>query len=208
MFGFRSKEDEFFRLFAESTRLLREGAYILHEVMGDYTKIGEKIPQIANLEHEADDINDDIIDKLNQTFITPLDREDIYSLANMLDDGVDFIQGTLERMMLYRTGQPSEGAVQLSNLVTQCADELVHAFDLLKNIKGNQEKILGHTRKIVSLESEGDRIYRQEVAHLFTSCGDPLEVIKWKEVLENLEDALDHCESIADLLRGVIMKYA
>lgn len=208
MFCFRSKEDEFFKLFAESTHLFREGAYILHEVMSDYTKIGEKIPQIANLEHEADDINDDIIDKLNRTFITPLDREDIYSLANMLDDGVDLIQGILERMMLYRTGQPSEGAVQLSNLVTLCAEELLHAFDLLRNIRGNQEKILEHTRKIVSLESEGDRIYRQEVAHLFTSCGDPLEVIKWKEVLENLEDTLDHCESIADLLRGVIMKYA
>lgn len=208
MFGFKSKEDEFFTLFEESTRLLHQGSYMLKEVMHDYTQIGEKIPQISNLEHEADDINDAIIDKLNQTFITPLDREDIYALANMLDDGVDFIQGIIERMMLYRTGQPSKGAVELSCLMLECADELVNVFELLKNIKGNQHKILDHTRKIVDLESEGDRIYRQEVAHLFTSCSDTLEIIKWKEILEYLENTLDHCESIADLVRGMVMKYA
>lgn len=208
MFKFRSKEDEFFKLFSESARLLRDGAYILNEVLNDYTKIGEIIPRMANLEHEADDNNDAIIDKLNQTFITPMDREDIYAIANMLDDGVDFIQGTIERMMLYRTGKPSEGAIELGRLIADCADEIVKAFELLKNIKGNQHKILDHTRKIVVLESEGDRIYRQEVAHLFTSGSDTLEIIKWKEVLENLEDALDHYESIADLIRGVVMKYA
>lgn len=208
MFRFKSKEDEFFKLFSESARLLRDGAYILNEVMNDHTKIGEKIPQMANVEHEADDQNDAIIDKLNQTFITPLDREDIYAMANMLDDGVDAVQGILERMMLYRTGKPSEGAIELSRLMADCADEIVKAFELLKNIKGNQHKILDHTRKIVVLESEGDRIYRQEVAYLFTSGGDTLEIIKWKEVLENLENALDHYESIADLIRGVVMKYA
>lgn len=208
MFNFRTKEDEFFKLFAESAKLLRAGAYALNEVMNDHTKIGEKTTQISNLEHDADDINDAIIDKLNQTFITPLDREDIYQMANMLDDGVDFIQGTVERMMLYRTGKPSEGAIELSRLMADCSEEIVKAFELLKNIKGNQHKILDHTRKVVVLESEGDRIYRQEVAHLFTSGGDALEIIKWKEVLENLEDALDHYESIADLIRGVVMKYA
>ncbi|MGI6093701.1 MAG: DUF47 family protein [Veillonellaceae bacterium] len=208
MFNFRSKEDEFFKLFSESAKLLRDGAYILNEVMNDHAKIGEKITQMANLEHEADDHNDAIIDKLNQTFITPLDREDIYAMANMLDDGVDAVQGILERMMLYRTGKPSEGAIELSRLMADCADEILKAFELLKNIKGNQHKILDHTRKIVVLESEGDRIYRQEVAYLFTSGGDTLEIIKWKEVLENLENALDHYESIADLIRGVVMKYA
>jgi len=208
MLNFRTKEDEFFKLFAESAKLLCAGAYALNEVMNDHTQIGEKMTQIANLEHDADDINDAIIDKLNQTFITPLDREDIYQMANMLDDGVDFIQGTVERMMLYRTGKPSAGAIELTRLMADCSEEIVKCFELLKNIKGNQHKILDHTRKVVVLESEGDRIYRQEVAHLFTSGGDALEIIKWKEVLENLEDTLDHYESLADLIRGVVMKYA
>jgi uncharacterized protein Yka (UPF0111/DUF47 family) len=208
MFSLKPKEDQFFKLFAESARLLRDGAYVLQEVLNDYTKIEEKMTQVSNLEHAADDVNDAIIDKLNQTFITPLDREDIYSMATSLDDGVDYLQGTVERMLLYRTGQPSPGAIELTRLLVDCTEELVKAFDLLKNIKGNQHKILDHTRKITVLESEGDRIYRQEVANLFTSCPDPIEIIKWKEVLEYLEDTLDHCEDIADLLRGVVMKYA
>ncbi|QJW48194.1 DUF47 domain-containing protein [bacterium BFN5] len=208
MFSLKPKEDQFFKLFAESARLLRDGAYVLKEVLDDYTKIEEKMTQVSNLEHAADDVNDAIIDKLNQTFITPLDREDIYSMATLLDDGVDYLQGTVERMLLYRTGQPSPGAIELTRLLVDCTEELVKAFDLLKNIRGNQHKILDHTRKITVLESEGDRIYRQEVANLFTSCPDPIEIIKWKEVLEYLEDTLDHCEDIADLLRGVVMKYA
>lgn len=208
MFSLKPKEDQFFKLFAESARLLRDGAYVLKDLLNDYTKIEDTMIQVSNLEHAADDVNDAIIDKLNQTFITPLDREDIYSMATLLDDGVDFLQGTVERMLLYRTGQPSPGAKELTRLLVDCTEELVQAFDLIKNIKGNQHKILDHTRKISVLESEGDRIYRQEVANLFTSCPDPIEIIKWKEVLEYLEDTLDHCEDIGDLLRGVVMKYA
>ncbi len=208
MFNLKPKEDQFFKLFSESVRLFRDGAYMLKEVMADYTTIEEKMVEVSNLEHNADDVNDAIIDKLNQTFITPLDREDIFSMATLLDDGVDFLQGTVERMLLYRTGQPSPGSIELTSLLIECTEELVQAFDLLSNIKGNQHKILDHIRKITVIESEGDRIYRQEVANLFTSCPDPIEIIKWKEVLEYLEDTLDHCEDIADLLRGVVMKYA
>jgi hypothetical protein len=208
MFSFKPKEDGFFKLFVESTRVLRQGAYILKEVLNDNSGIEEKMEQIHVLEHEADDINDAIIDKLNRTFITPLDREDIYALATKLDDIVDFLQGTVERMVLYRTGKPTAGAAELGRLLADCTDELVKAFELLRNIKGNQDKILDHTRKIAVLESEGDRIYRKEVANLFANCPDPVEIIKWKEILEHLEDALDHCEHIGDLLRGVVMKYA
>ena len=208
MFSFKPKEDQFFTLFSESTRMSRQGAIILKEVMDDYTKLSEKIVEISNLEHTADDLNDAIIDKLNQTFITPLDREDIYAMANMLDDVVDAVQGIMERMELYRTGKPTEGAAELARLIVACTEEIVKAFDYLRNIRGNQHKILEHASKIAVLESEGDRIYRKEVAHLFANCPDPVEIIKWKEVLEHLENALDHCEAIADLLRGVVLKYA
>ncbi len=208
MFSFKPKQDQFFTLFAESARLSHQGACILKSVMDDYTTIGEEVAEISRLEHAADEINDAIIDRLNQTFITPLDREDIYALATMLDDIVDFVQGIMERMELYRTGKPTEGAADLARLLADCTEELVKAVDLLKNIKGNQQNILLHTGKIAVLESEGDRIYRREVANLFATCPDPVEIIKWKEVLEYLENGLDHCEAIADLLRGVVMKYA
>ncbi|MBC8015202.1 MAG: DUF47 domain-containing protein [Sporomusaceae bacterium] len=208
MFGFKPKEDEFFKLFVESSLVLRQGAYVLKDVMNDYTRLDERMQQISDLEHQADDINDAIIDKLNQTFITPLDREDIYSFATMLDDVVDFMQGIMQRMVLYKAGKPTPGAAQLASVLAECTEEMVLAFTLLKNIKGNQQQILEHTTKIGQLESKGDNIYRREVALLFDTCPDPIEVIKWKEILEHMEEALDHCESIGDLLRGVVMKYA
>lgn len=208
MFGFKPKEDEFFKLFIESSMVLRQGAYVLKDVMENYTQLEEKMERISALEHQADDINDAIIDKLNQTFITPLDREDIYSFATMLDDVVDFMQGIMQRMVLYKAGKPTPGAAQLASVLAECTEEMVLAFTLLKNIKGNQHEILNHTNKIGELESKGDNIYRREVALLFDTCPDPIEIIKWKEILEYMEDALDHCESIGDLLRGVVMKYA
>ncbi len=208
MFGFKPKEDEFFKLFKESADVVYQGACVINDVMHNYTQLEQKMQEISDIEHQADDINDAIIDKLNQTFITPLDREDIYSLATMLDDVVDFLQGTIERMVLYRTGKPTEGAGELTRVLVECTREMVEAFTLLKNIKGNQHAILEHARKISVLESEADRIYRQEVAILFDTCPDPIQIIKWKEVLEHLEDATDYCENIADLLRGVVMKYA
>lgn len=208
MFNFTHKDDEFFDLFVESAVFFNKGSLMMNEVMKDYSKAGSKMKEIIDLEHDADDVNDRIIDKLNQTFITPIDREDIYALANGLDDGVDFLQGTLQRMVLYRTGPARDGAIDLTQLLIESTDELVKALTLLKNIKDNQHKILDHTRRIEKLESEGDRLYRKEVAHLFECCKDPIEIIKWKEVLEYLENTLDHCEDVADLIRGVVMKYA
>ena len=137
-----------------------------------------------------------------------LDGEDIYALANGLDDGVDNLQGTLQRIVMYRTGKAMSGAVTLTKLLIESTEEIIRAFSLLKNIRKNQAQILEATHKIGRLESEGDRVYRHEVAYLFDKEKDPIELIKWKDILENLENTLDHCEKIADMLRGVVMKYA
>lgn len=208
MFNFSNKDNEFFDLFVESARYFYQGALMMDEVMLDYSKAADKVKEIIDLEHEADDINDKIIDKLNMTFITPIDREDIYALANGLDDGVDNLHGTLQRLVMYRTGEAIPGAVNLTKLIIEATDELIRAFSLLKNIKKNQVQLLEATHKIEEMESEGDRIYRHEVAFLFDQATDPIELIKWKDILENLEDTLDHCEKISDMIRGVVMKYA
>ena len=208
MFNFKHKDTDFFDLFVDSAEYFYKGALLMNEVMLDYSKAEAKMDEIINLEHEADEINDKIIDKLNQTFITPIDREDIFALANGLDDGVDFLQGTLQRMVMYRTGQSKAGAIALSRLLIECTEELIKAFTLLKNIRSNQHQILECTRKIGKLESEGDRLYRKEVAYLFECIKDPIEIIKWKEILEYLENTLDHCEDVSDMIRGVVMKYA
>ncbi|MCI6158055.1 MAG: DUF47 family protein [Selenomonadaceae bacterium] len=208
MFKFKQKDNEFFDLFVESANYFYKGALMMDEVMMDYSKAQDKIKEIVDLEHEADAVNDKIVDKLNLTFITPIDREDIYSLANGLDDGVDFLQGTLQRIVMYRTGKAMSGAVSLTKLIIECAKEVIKSFELLKDIRKNQAVILECTRKIGQLESEGDRVYRHEVAYLFDKEKNPIELIKWKDILEDLEETLDHCEKLSDMIRGVVMKYA
>lgn len=210
MFSFKKKNDssEFFDLFVESARYFNKGALLMDDVMIDHSKAEVKVKEIQDLEHAADKINDKIIDKLNLTFITPIDREDIYSLANGLDDGVDYLQGTLQRIVMYHTGEPREGAVQLTKLLIESTDEIIKALEMLKDLKKNQAAIMDHIQKVYRLESEGDRIFRREIAYLFDQVKDPIELIKWKDVLEYLEDTTDHCERIADLIRGVVMKYA
>ena len=208
MFNFQHKNTEFFECFVESAKCFYRGALMLDEVMLDYTRAADKMKAIIDLEHEADAINDKIIDELNQTFITPIDREDIFALANGLDDGVDYLQTTLQRLVIYRTGQAKEGVVSLTKLLLESTGEIIKAFELLKDIKKNRELILESTHRIGKLESEGDRVYRQEIAFLFDNVKDPIELIKWKDILENLEDTLDHCEDVSDMIRGVVMKYA
>ena len=208
MFNFKQKDGEFFSLFLESANFFHAGVLVLNDVMQDHTCVGEKVKEIDRIEHEGDNINDRIIDKLNLTFITPIDREDIYALANNLDDGVDLLQGTLQRYHMYHVGKPMPGAVKLSELLIVATEEVVRAVSFLDNIRKNQVQILDASHKIERYESEGDSIYRQEVAYLFEHEKDAIELIRWKDVLEQLEDTLDHCERIADMLRGVVMKYA
>lgn len=208
MFNFQHKNTEFFDCFVESAKCFYRGALMLDEVMLDYTRAAEKMKAIIDLEHEADAINDKIIDELNQTFITPIDREDIFALANGLDDGVDYLQTTLQRLVIYRTGQAKEGVVSMTKLLLESTSEIIKSFELLKDIKKNRDLILESTHRIGKLESEGDRVYRQEIAYLFDNVKDPIELIKWKDILENLEDTLDHCEDVSDMIRGVVMKYA
>lgn len=208
MFKFKKKDNEFFDLFVKSAQFFYKGALMMDEVMLDYSKASDKVKEIIDLEHDADRVNDKIIDKLNLTFITPIDREDIYALANGLDDGVDYLQGTLQRIVMYRTGKALSGAVTLTKLLIEATSEIIKAFSLLKDIRKNQAEILEATHKISKIESEGDRVYRHEIAALFEREKDPIELIKWKDILEKLEDTLDHCEKISDMIRGVVMKYA
>ena len=208
MFSFKQKDSEFYDLFVESAQYFYQGALMMDEVMLDYGKAADKVKEIVQLEHDADAVNDMIIDKLNMTFITPIDREDIYALANGLDDGVDYLQGTLQRIVMYRTGKALSGAVSMTKLLLESAKQIIEALKMLKNIRANQELILEATHKISALESEGDRVYRHEIANLFDKEKDAIKLIKWKDILEKLEETLDHCEKMADMIRGVVMKYA
>ena len=204
----KKKSNEFFVLFEESAEYFYQATLLLDEVMMDHRKADIKVKEINDLEHRADKVNDAIIDKLNQTFITPIDREDIYAIANGLDDGVDQLQGMLQRIVIYHTGEAREGALRLTKLLIESTAEIKRAAALLNAISKNQNEILAITSKIDKLESEVDHVFRGELAYLFEYVKDPIELIKWKDLLEGLEDTLDHCERMADLLKGVVMKYA
>ena len=204
----KKKSNEFFVLFEESADYFYQATLLLDEVMMDHRKADIKVKEINDLEHRADKVNDAIIDKLNQTFITPIDREDIYAIANGLDDGVDQLQGMLQRIVIYHTGDAREGALRLTKLLIESTAEIKRAAALLNAISKNQAELLAITSKIDKLESEGDHVFRGELAYLFEYVKDPIELIKWKDLLEGLEETLDHCERMADLLKGVVMKYA
>jgi uncharacterized protein len=208
VFGIKPREEKFYELFEEATDLVCQGAASLKELMANHAIIGEKVAEINEIEHKADVVTAAIIDRLNQTLITPMDREDIYTLASVLDDIIDFIQGSVERMVLYKTGQPSKGAQELVRVLYESTLVIKTSFGYLRNIRSNKNRIIENACKISDLESQADKLYRQEVAHLFEEEKNPIEVIKWKEILEHLETAVDHCEDIGDLLKGVVLKYA
>lgn len=208
--GLRLKpsDEAFYQYISELTAIVRESADLLFEAMNEPANVEELFTKVDVLEKDADKITDKIISRLNDTFITPLDREDIYALAQKIDDVIDGVQGIAERMTLYNAGVASAGAIELASLVVKSARQLEKACSYLPDMKKKRLKLEARCARIVDTESKGDRLYRQEMAKLFRECKDPIELIKWKEILMLLEDALDDCEDVADLLKGVLLKYA
>ena len=192
----------------EITKVIQLSSDTLEDALRRPDKVEEIMQTMDDYEKQADQITSKILARLNKTFITPIDREDIYSLANKLDDIVDGIQGSIERLHLYNAGKASDGAKDLAELISKTAKQIDKACNCLSDIRKNRLKLEARCIRIEKLESQGDKVYRQEVAKLFRKGADPLEVIKWKEILTQMEDVLDNCEDVADLLKGVLLKYA
>lgn len=207
-FGLKPREEKFYGYLLANTQLIRDAADVLQEAINREGDLSELMIQIDELERRADVNTAKIVGLLHKTFITPLDREDIYSIAHKLDDVIDCIQGTIERMELYNAGIASEGARELVVLVGKSAKQIDKAFSHLPQIKKQKDKLEERCTRIIEYEAMGDRLYRQEMAKLFRECQDPIEIIKWKEILMHLEETLDISEDIANLLKGVIVKYA
>jgi uncharacterized protein Yka (UPF0111/DUF47 family) len=204
----KPRDGAFYQYIVELTVIVRESADLLLESMNDQSKMAELFTKVDVMEKNADKVTDRIIAHLNDTFITPLDREDIYALAQKIDDVIDGVQGIAERMTLYNVGEASPGAIALTALVVKSARQLEKACAYLPDLKQKRLKLEARCSRIIELESQGDSLYRQEMAKLFRECKDPIEIIKWKEILMLLEDVLDDCEDVAGLLKGVLLKYA
>jgi predicted phosphate transport protein (TIGR00153 family) len=208
MLNLKPKENEFYSLLKESAGKICESAAVLKTAVADPLCFQEKMAELNEIEHAADEITKSIIIKLNKTLVTPMDREDIYSLATILDDIVDYIQGALERMIMYKAAKATPGVQDLVGILQECSLLIKVSFEYLPDTRTKIKDILENTEQIHCLESEGDRLYRLEVAKLFDEETNPIEIIKWKEILEHLEDAIDRCEDLSDSLKGVVLKYA
>jgi predicted phosphate transport protein (TIGR00153 family) len=201
------REESFFDIFEQAADNVHEAAKALVALMENYTDVEEKAKHIKGLEHKGDDYTHQTIERLNKTFITPIDREDIHEFVCRLDDVVDLIDTAVNRMVLYKVTKPRTEAVALARVLVQATETIAKAMRDVRNMK-NIDRIIRHCVDIHTAENEGDRIMQQGLAALFEGTPDPLDVIKWKDILAELESATDRCEDAANVLESIVLKNA
>jgi len=201
---FLPREETFFDLFAEQAKNIQDGATALVHMLAHYTGVPEQAQSIKAIEHKGDDITHQIILKLNQTFVTPFDREDIHELCSKLDDVLDLIDAAASRFVLYRVDKTREGVADLAKVLLETTGEVAAAIHALKA----PDHVLRHCIEINRLENESDRLCRTLIAQLFDEEKDPVQIIKWKEIFEVIETAVDKCEDVANVIETVTLKNA
>jgi len=205
MFRIIPRDEEFFSLFTKASDNIVEGAERLKELLEKFDDLPERSRKIEEVEHRGDLITHDIIRKLNTTFITPIDREDILKLASSIDDVIDLIHGVATRLNLYKITATTPYAKELGFLILKAVQELQKGVSHLPLPKG-RDRVYEHCVEVNSLENEADRVCRDAIASLFESQSDPIAIIKWKEIYETLELATDRCEDAANVLESVALK--
>ena len=196
------RDREFFDLFEEAGGNIERAANLLEEMLREYPEKNELAREILICEQEGDRITHDIIRRLNQTFVTPIDREDIFALASALDDVVDYTEEVADYLGLYKIEAPMSQAQELAKVLQQCGRQISEAMPRLRGFKD----ITHYTVELNRLENDGDRIVREAIASLFDNGIDPMVVIRWKDIFERLEDAIDSAEHVANILEGIVIK--
>jgi predicted phosphate transport protein (TIGR00153 family) len=197
------REEKFFTDFQALADELKHGARLLEEMLAPERPAWEKADEIKEVEHKCDQLTHEIIQRLNRTFVTPLDREDIFNLARSLDDVMDAIDAAGSLVRLYRLDSVRVGARELARIVTASTDQVRLAVGAMQEHKG----LMPHAIEVNRLENEADRVHHQAVSKLFEEERDPLTIIKWKEMFDFLEDASDRCEDVANVIEGVMVKH-
>ena len=206
MFRFRffPRSEKFFDMFIEAARNIHQGARAFHQMLEDFHGSDEQWRAVEEYEHEGDKITHRILRTLHQTFITPVDREDIHKLTVALDDVIDLIEASAARMAMYRIGKPTPEAQRLSDIILRCSEQIVRGVTALPRFESIQEPCI----EINRLENEADEVSRAAIAALFMGEAPPIEVIKWKEIYETMETATDRCEDVANIVEGIHLKNA
>ncbi|HET8537920.1 MAG TPA: DUF47 family protein [Solirubrobacteraceae bacterium] len=201
---FAPADREFFELFEEAGSNTVRAADLLDQLLRNWPDNKELGRELLICEQEGDRITHDLIRKLNNTFVTPIDREDILVLASGLDDIVDFTEEVADYLALYKIEAPMEQAQRLSHVLLQCTRQIAEAIPRLRGFRDINHYVV----EINRLENDGDRITREAIASLFDGGIDPMVVIRWKDIFERLEAAIDACERIAHILESVVIKNA
>ncbi len=198
------RETKFFDIFAEMASNVTDGARLLKRILETFQDVEQQVEKLKTIEHKGDDMTHAVMTKLNQTFITPFDREDIHRLASSLDDVLDFVNAAGQRLVLYKIRSAPQSAVELAGLIVRQSEELNIAVSLLEKNK----HVLDHCVEINRLEDEADRVCREAIGNLFEHEKDPIALIKIKELFEVLEMATDKAEDAANVLEAVVLKSA
>ena len=204
MFRLIPREAKFFDLFEQQGANIVAAARVLEELVHDYANAKAKAEQIKDLEHAGDTLTHELVKRLNTTFITPIDREDIYALASRLDDVLDLIDAVADRLLLYKISKPTEGCVEMARVIVKTAEETERAVRCLRDLSPYYHK---HCIEVNRLENAADRLLRDLLAGLFEGV-EPIEVIKWKEIYETMESVTDRCEDVVNVIEGIVLKMA
>jgi uncharacterized protein len=204
LFSLIPREEKFFTEFIELSEQIRIGARTLRQMFAVDPPDMEKAQAIKEIEHVCDERTHHIIERLNRTFVTPLDREDIHSLAISLDDVMDAIDATSAVMRLYKIPHVRPGARRLIDIVVDATDRITEALMAL----GKRQGVMELVARVNQLEREADRAHQDAIVALFDDEKDPIVVIKWKEIFDFLEAAMDRCEDVGNVIEGVVVKHA
>ena len=196
------KQEDFFTLFKRQSAMVRQGCSMLHDMMQNFDHLEDRARKLKEVEHNADLVTHEIFERLNRSFITPLDREDIHALASGLDDVLDSAEAIASRLLLFKIPHSTSEARQLTAILDQCGGQIDQAVDHLKDMKN----LMGFTIEIHRLENEADIVSRQAVADLFSGRHEMLDVLRWKEIYGRLENAADNCEDAANAIEAIVLK--
>jgi uncharacterized protein len=207
MFRLIPKEMVFFDLFEKAAANSHLGAKELQELLVKFDHLPERAKRIKDIEHAGDELTHEVIERLNTTFITPLEREDIHEIACRLDDIIDLIDTAVNRIVLYKIEQPIEDARRLADCLVHATGIIVEMMPHLRKVK-DADLVRQKCREVHTQENEGDQIEQHALATLFNGNHDPLYVMKWKNIIEELEQSTDRCEDVANAIEGIVIKNA
>ncbi len=203
-FSLIPREEKFFDLFEQQGTNIVAAARVLEELVHEYGNAKAKAEHVKDLEHAGDTLTHELVKRLNTTFITPIDREDIYALASRLDDVLDLIDAVADRLLIYKITKPTDGCVDMAKVIVKTAEATDRAVRCLRTLSPYYHK---HCIEVNRLENEADRLLRDLLAGLFEGS-DPIEVIKWKELYETMESVTDRCEDVVNVIEGIVLKMA